>query len=124
MINNKILRVLFISLFIVLGNRVASGSANAVRSGLFESQTVEASCTDSDGGLNYELAGTVTGIGPNGYPYSKADVCETSITLKEFYCSGTGYSAKNYSCPKRLPGGRLYNDHTNLYGCGWRYLRR
>jgi hypothetical protein len=60
------------------------------------------SCTDSDGGLNYEVAGSVEGIGPNGWQYIKSDACETGAYegyLKEFYCNGTDARPKRYLCP-------------------------
>jgi hypothetical protein len=56
-------------------------------------------CIDSDGGLNYEVAGTVTGIGANGYPFSKSDVCDSTTQLREFYCNGTTPWPKFYACP-------------------------
>ncbi|NLF14071.1 MAG: hypothetical protein GX597_20000, partial [Anaerolineaceae bacterium] len=34
-------------------------------------------CTDSDGGLNYEVAGFVVGVGATGLPQTRYDVCET-----------------------------------------------
>lgn len=63
--------------------------------------TVEQTCTDSDGGLNYELAGAVEGIGPNGWNYAKTDTCETGDYeghLKEFFCNGTIAWPKRYQC--------------------------
>ena len=35
------------------------------------------SCTDSDGGIEPDIAGYVEGIGRQGYTYTKNDVCET-----------------------------------------------
>jgi len=68
-----------------------------------QGQTTEPSCTDSDGGLDYEVAGYVEGIGPDGWPYTKYDLCETSGTyegqLREFFCNGTMPWPKFYQCP-------------------------
>lgn len=61
------------------------------------------SCTDSDGGINPELQGTVTGVGPNGYPYSRTDACETGQYegyLREFFCSGNLFRAQRAFCPE------------------------
>jgi hypothetical protein len=58
-------------------------------------------CTDSDGGLVPDVAGYVEGIGPNGWPYKKVDVCETGDYegyVKEFYCTSSSYSAKRFYC--------------------------
>jgi hypothetical protein len=62
----------------------------------------EGTCTDSDGGLDYGVAGYVEGIGPNGYAYQRYDVCGTDERgdyLKEFYCNGTVPWPKRYECP-------------------------
>jgi hypothetical protein len=65
-------------------------------------QSSEPSCTDSDGGLIYNIAGSVEGIGPNGWPYTKYDACDTGDYegyLKEFYCNGTTPWPVRYQCP-------------------------
>lgn len=67
-----------------------------------------ASCTDSDGGLVYDVFGTVSGYGVNGYPFSKSDVCETGDYtgyVREYYCSGTTPRAKLYQCNAGCSGG-------------------
>lgn len=64
-------------------------------------QTSEPSCTDSDGGLAYFVAGSVEGVGANGWPYNKPDICETGAyegNLKEFYCTGGTFRAQRYAC--------------------------
>jgi hypothetical protein len=64
-------------------------------------QTSEPSCTDSDGGLAYFVAGYVEGVGANGWPYAKSDVCETGAyegNLKEFYCVGDSFRAQRHAC--------------------------
>jgi hypothetical protein len=71
--------------------------------GLIDANDDDCACTDSDGGLNYVVAGYVTGIGLNGYPQTKYDVCETGGAyagyLKEFYCNGTTPWPYYYDCP-------------------------
>jgi hypothetical protein len=49
----------------------------------------EAVCSDSDGGQDSFVAGYVEGVGPNGYPYQKFDVCVDEDGVKEFYCKDT-----------------------------------
>jgi hypothetical protein len=78
-----------------------------------EGATSEQSCTDSDGGLNYELAGVVKGIGPNGWNYIKSDTCETGDYegyLKEFFCNGTIAWPKRYQCPNSCNDGACLPD--------------
>jgi hypothetical protein len=56
-------------------------------------------CTDSDGGLNYIVKGTITGQDTNFTNYTRVDYCSGSF-LTEFYCnqntSSFGFVA--YSC--------------------------
>lgn len=56
---------------------------------------VTATCTDSDGGLNYNSYGAVC-VGTACYK----DYCASSIQLKEIYCTTTtSASIKPYDCP-------------------------
>ena len=57
------------------------------------------SCTDSDGGLAYDVAGYVEGVGPNGWPYTKYDECQAGGQIKEFWCNGTMPWPSFYQCP-------------------------
>lgn len=88
--------VLFFILFLALvGLRLSSPSSVA-------SGQVESTCSDSDGGLNYEVAGYVEGIGPNGWPVTKYDICETGDRegqVREFYCNGLTPWPMFYQCP-------------------------
>ncbi len=52
------------------------------------------SCSDSDGGINYDVFGTVT-ASRKSYP----DSCLSNTALKEGYCSKNKYAAQNYNCP-------------------------
>jgi hypothetical protein len=73
----------------------------------------EPSCADSDGGLNYDTAGCVEGIGPNGWPFLKCDTCETNDYegyIKEFFCNGTTPWPKRYRCPDGCLDGACISD--------------
>jgi hypothetical protein len=52
-------------------------------------------CTDTDGGLDYLIQGTVTTLWTN-----KTDNCHNGYTVEEYICSGgpTGYSYTWYDC--------------------------
>jgi hypothetical protein len=54
------------------------------------------SCTDTDGGLKYDVKGTVSGYYAN-QPYTYSDSC-TSDTLTEYYCYTTNYGYNFYNC--------------------------
>jgi hypothetical protein len=62
-------------------------------------QVAEATCLDSDGGQEFEVVGYVEGVGPNGWPFTKNDVCESEDQLREFYCNGTTPWPVFYDCP-------------------------
>ena len=55
------------------------------------------SCSDSDGGFNVVVQGTVTGYS-SGQPYSITDFCLSNITLMENYCFGTANRNASYIC--------------------------
>ncbi len=64
------------------------------------------SCTDSDGGYNTQVYGTVTGRMPNyempgyDYPVTQSDMCNTVSEVLEAYCTEEGYYAsKLTACP-------------------------
>jgi len=56
------------------------------------------SCADSDGGLIWNVTGTVSGY-KNNSPYSYTDFCPYNMTLVEHYCSGTTALNQTHSCP-------------------------
>ena len=60
-----------------------------------------ASCSDSDGGQNYYVQGTVSGVDEFGEPYSNTDVCDGSDVI-EWYCDGNN---------------NLFTMHTCIAGC-------
>lgn len=55
---------------------------------------IEATCSDTDGGLMYIVAGSVT----KGGVY-KEDGCLNSTTLREWYCVGNNPDSVDYTCP-------------------------
>ncbi len=58
------------------------------------SRCVEALCSDTDGGQDYIIAGTVTkGV------REEQDECISSTTLVEWYCSGGDVEFEKYVCP-------------------------
>lgn len=62
------------------------------------------SCTDSDGGLNYGVTGTVSGFW-NGNPFSYTDFCSLKV-LSEWWCPGGAPGFSNYTCPYDCLDGR------------------
>ncbi|MFH1182354.1 MAG: hypothetical protein V1702_05320, partial [Candidatus Woesearchaeota archaeon] len=56
------------------------------------------SCTDSDGGYNWFVPGTVSGY-YYSYPYSYDDFCaDDGVTVGEYVCMGTRADLYNVSC--------------------------
>jgi hypothetical protein len=108
-INNvaTIIKIFFVVLMMLLVFSSPDGLTVA------EGAILQQTCNDSDGGLNYEQAGVVDGIGPNGWNYSKSDVCETGAYdgyLKEFYCNGTIAWPKRYQCANGCSDGACLTD--------------
>lgn len=56
------------------------------------------SCSDTDGGFNVLVQGTVSGY-EDGSPYNNTDFCITNTTMvNEYYCSGTRHYSSSYDC--------------------------
>jgi len=55
------------------------------------------SCSDTDGGWNVNLKGTVYGF-YNGLNYSYTDFCTANKTLTEYYCSGGLSNSDTLDC--------------------------
>ena len=73
-----------------------------VGGGTQESQAPESSCTDSDGGINYDEQGTtcvrgVTVIEEGGTCLT--DFCISNSTLREYYCANGTRQRIDYNCP-------------------------
>ncbi|MBI3334012.1 discoidin domain-containing protein [Candidatus Pacearchaeota archaeon] len=56
------------------------------------------SCTDSDGGLNYNAPGVVTQMNEQGASSSYTDACINSTMLLEYACTNTQVSSENHAC--------------------------
>jgi hypothetical protein len=67
-------------------------------------QTVQIECKDSDGGLNYDVKGTVTWLTTSGTYSSLSEQCEGS-KLYEYYCNGTLPAQIIYTCPNGCKDG-------------------
>jgi len=78
------------------------------------------SCTDTDGGKNYFLRGTVYGYRSyrNSTPYNYTDYCLTNRSLQEYFCMNTTPSFVNYSCPRTCFNGACTNA-TNVTQTGY-----
>ncbi len=85
------------------------------------------SCTDSDGGLNYFVKGTVTTVnGTNNV--TNTDYCTTSNSLKEFSCTATqtifcselgkSYMCSNGACVSNATNA-INTTHTHLSDYKW-----
>jgi len=72
-----------------------------------------ATCTDSDGGLNYSVKGSVTASNFEGL---KTDNCPPYIDglahLNEYYCNGTVGEVKDYVCSNGCSAGACVNSTT------------
>jgi hypothetical protein len=58
-------------------------------------------CTDSDGGLAYDIAGFTTGFGSNGIIVTRFDVCGTDNQdgyVREYYCNGFAPWPRLFQC--------------------------
>lgn len=64
-------------------------------------------CSDSDGGINYAVFGTISGNSANGAPYHYHDQCSSNrIRLWERYCNGISPAVQSYNCPYGCSSGR------------------
>ncbi|MFH1173722.1 MAG: hypothetical protein V1725_01170 [archaeon] len=82
----------------------------AVKKNTTNSTNVSASCTDSDGGLNYYTYGWVSGyMAGNGSPYTFYDSCSGN-NVNEWYCSGSAAAIDHYTCPFGCSNGTCVNQ--------------
>lgn len=74
------------------------------------------SCTDTDGGIDYYVKGTVTLVGRNYSTVTKTDFCRNynSSTLVENYCNGTRAERIEYVCPQGCENGKCKNNEPPL----------
>jgi hypothetical protein len=66
---------------------------------------VDSYCTDSDGGKDYNVKGTITGLDGNGVISTDTDFCRDSNVLVEWFCSGVYRTNTNYQCPNGCKDG-------------------
>jgi hypothetical protein len=78
-------------------------------------------CTDSDGGINYNVKGTTIGTyEPNPTVKSSSDYClnpspENDNNLLEFYCKGgSNFTGAYYKCPNGCKDGACLAAPTNV----------
>jgi len=82
----------------VLVNSTAIEITHGVDDGNFDNTPgTPDSCSDSDGGFNPKVKGTVSGY-QDGIYYSYTDVCIDVRTLREYYCVGTQWSSDTVRC--------------------------
>jgi len=71
-------------------------------------------CVDSDGGRNYSLKGTATGI-ENGRKVTSTDGCRyDGKTLAEVYCDGSELKVEQYVCSGRCEDGACINQENEM----------
>ncbi|MFW5940647.1 MAG: MopE-related protein [Chloroflexota bacterium] len=95
---NKFTVVLVLLITSMIGVYSLTEPANTLSSPSVVYGAETTTCTDSDGGIVPEVAGFVEGVGPNGYPYTKHDICESESSLKEMYCNDTIPWGKRVTC--------------------------
>ncbi len=67
-------------------------------------------CTDTDGGLNYTIRGTVSGQ-YNGTNYTFTDYCFTvNDNLIEYYCGGTDFAMIQANCTIEVGPGSICQE--------------
>ncbi|MBI2044613.1 S8 family serine peptidase [Candidatus Pacearchaeota archaeon] len=64
------------------------------------------SCTDTDGGINYNTKGAVTITNSSG-TFGYQDICLLKNNLREAYCDGNNLAYSTYSCPS---SGKVCSD--------------
>ncbi len=69
-----------------------------VRGATTDCPTVTPSCTDSDGGNNPSVYGTLSGVHMDGSTYSESDRCGGECSVVEGRCEGTSDRFYSYAC--------------------------
>ncbi|MEM4259630.1 MAG: hypothetical protein QXG00_00180 [Candidatus Woesearchaeota archaeon] len=65
-------------------------------------------CTDTDGGIVYNVFGMVYGQ-KNKIPFSFNDTCVNSSMLREYYCQNSNPLSNDYNCPYKCQKGSCIN---------------
>ena len=74
------------------------GDTNLGTSDYFTITEASTSCTDTDGGKDYFVKGTTTGLSGNNIISTNTDYC-SGDNLVEWFCSGKYRTNTNYTCP-------------------------
>jgi hypothetical protein len=90
------------SLYVIVGVVAVLGAVLLLSSGPgntagFASSTPKNSCSDTDGGQNVLVRGTVSGIS-NGKAFSFSDDCSSASNVYEGYCQGSSSKAAILTC--------------------------
>jgi hypothetical protein len=72
-----------------------------------QTQPSNATCIDSDGGLNYYVEGVINYTNEDGESFSSADVCNSEGFLVEGFC---GPNTISYSCPNGCLNGACLTE--------------
>ncbi len=75
---------------------------------------ISSACTDSDGGKNYDVKGTITL--DNGDV--KTDSCSDYKLLNEYYCNNNVGSLETYNCPYQCSDGKCVAQSNSGTGTG------
>jgi hypothetical protein len=108
MLKQSKINVLVVMIFLLIGvadsaDSALAGDASCGQAALISAYQATATCSDSDGGKIYDVAGYVSGVDKKGRTYRMNDVCLSASNLKEYYCSGAVPANVRFNCP---------------YGCG------
>ncbi|MEM7824972.1 MAG: endo alpha-1,4 polygalactosaminidase [Candidatus Aenigmatarchaeota archaeon] len=91
--NTIVAVILVIALSVLLGISISSSQSGVLNAQLGWSR----SCSDTDGGINTNLKGTVSGY-YHGRSYNYTDYCINNI-INEYYCDGNRWRVGQYNCP-------------------------
>ncbi len=97
-------------------------------SSTYAGSVVNATCTDSDGGKNYYLQGTITSgttrlvescylFNPSGSgsPVSECPSSDSRCKIHEHWCEGSAIRAEEYKCPYGCKNGACISSTDNSY---------
>jgi len=75
-----------------------------------------APCSDTDGGLNYYVRGSIKGAMPQDF--NPADICLSPTRLREVYCDNEFGAAYQYECPAGCTDGACVKQNATAPACG------
>lgn len=85
---------------------------NSINAEVISSVPASVSCTDSDGGLNYNIKGIVDSS-YNGVKTSSADKCAVNgKDLVEYFCTNNRFDSRQYTCEKGCKDGACISAET------------